>query len=95
MTIPEGQPDSEFLYNLCVNASVYRDLRRITVKPMTIPEITRALSIMHKVSDQDVVNIISVAVQASKNKTALIKARYHMFAKALEGAYITIGQHKN
>lgn len=94
MTIPEGQPDSEFLYNLCVNASVYRDLRRITVKPMTIPEITRSLRIMHKVSDQDVVNIISVAVQASKNKTALIKARYHMFAKALEGAYITIGQHK-
>lgn len=94
MTIPEGQLDAEFLYDLCVNASVYRDLRQITVKPMTIPEITHALCIMHEVSEQDVVNIISVAAQASKNKMALIKARYYMFAKALEGAYITIGQHK-
>ena len=25
---------------------------------------------------------------------ALIKERYHMFAKALEGAYITLGQRK-
>lgn len=27
MTISEGQPDAEFLYDLCVNARVYRDLR--------------------------------------------------------------------
>lgn len=94
MTIPEGKSDAEFLYDLCVNSSVYRDLRQIVIKPMTVPEITRALRIMHEVSEQDVVNIISVAVQASKNKMALIKARYHMFVKALEGAYITIGHHK-
>lgn len=42
----------------------------------------------------DVVNIISVVAQASKNKSVLIKVRYHMFAKALEGAYITVGTYK-
>lgn len=94
MTIPEGQLDAEFLYDLCINTSVYRDLRKIIVKPMTIPEITHALRTKYELSEQDVVNIINVAVQASKNKMPLIKARYHMFAKALEGAYITIGQHK-
>ena len=94
MQIQEGKPDAEFLYDLCVSASVYRDLRSITGRPMTIPEITRALRQMHDVSEQDVVNIISVAAQATKNKSALIKARYHMFAKALEGAYITLGQNK-
>lgn len=94
MAIPEQQSDSEFLYDLCVNSPVYRDLRRITIKPMTIPEIARALRIYHDISEQDVVNIISVATQASKNKMALIRARYHMFAKALEGAYITLGQNK-
>lgn len=94
ISIPEGQPDAEFLYDLCVNSPVYRDLRKITVKPMTIPEITRALRASHEITEQDVVNIISVAAQASKNKMALIKARYHMFAKALEGAYITLGQRK-
>lgn len=94
MQLPEHQPDAEFLYDLCVNASVYRQLRRIAVKPMTIPEITSALRQTHDVSQQDVVNIISVAAQAVKNKSALIKARYHMFAKALEGAYITLGPGK-
>ena len=61
---------------------------------MTIPEITRALRATHNVTQQDVANIIGVAAQASKNKSALIKARYHMFAKALEGAYVTLGQNK-
>lgn len=61
---------------------------------MIIPEITRALCQIHDVSEQDIVNIISVATQATKNKSALIKARYHMFAKALEGAYIILGKNK-
>ena len=94
LPIPDGIPDAEYLYDLCISASVYRDLRRITSHPMTIPEITRALRATHNVTQQDVVNIIGVAAQASKNKSALIKARYHMFAKALEGAYVTLGQNK-
>ena len=94
MIIPEGQSDSEFLYDLCVKSSVYRDLRKLTRQPKTISEITKGLSASHSVTRQDVVNIIGVASQASKNKSALIKARYHMFAKALEGAYITVGPHK-
>ena len=94
MTIPDGTSDSEFLYNLCVSASVYRELRRITSHPMTIPEITDALRRTYDVTQQDVVNIICVAALASKDKSALIKARYHMFAKALEGAYITLGENK-
>lgn len=94
MQIPEGKPDDEFLYDLCVSAPVYRNLRSITDRPMTISEITRILRQKYDVSEQDVVNIISVAAQATKNKSSLIKARYHMFAKALEGAYITLGQNK-
>ena len=94
MAIPEGMTDAEFLYDLCVNASVYRSLRRLATRPMTIPEITSALRTGHEVTEQDVVNIIGTAALASKNRSALIKARYHMFAKALEGAYITLGQHK-
>lgn len=94
MTIPEGISDSEFLYDLCLSSSVYRDIRRIKNYPMTIPQIVNALRTNHNVTQQDVVNIICVAALASKNKSDLIKARYHMFAKALEGAYITLGQNK-
>lgn len=94
MKVLEGQSDEEFLYDLCVRASVYRRLRSIIDRPMTIPEITGALRDFYDVTDQDIVNIISVTAQAVKNKSALIKARYHMFTKALEGAYITLGEHK-
>lgn len=95
MAIPEDQPDAEFLYDLCANASVYRQLRSITSKPMTIPAVTKALRRTHAVKEQDIVNIINVAAQAEKNKSVLIKARFHLFAKALEGAYITLGRHKH
>lgn len=91
---PEEMQEAEFLYELCVQSSVYRDLRSIAIRPMTIPEITRELKKTYDVTEQDVVNIISVAAQASRNKSALIKARYHMFVKALEGAYITLGINK-
>lgn len=93
-SFPEGKEDSEFLYDLCTDASVYRDLRKVTTYPQTVPEITERLKGIYDISEGDVVNIINVASQASKDKSALIKARYHMFAKALEGAYITIGRHK-
>jgi ATP-dependent helicase YprA (DUF1998 family) len=94
LSIPDGMSDAEYLYHLCIKSPVYRDLRRITRGPMTIPEITKELRKTHDVTQQDVVNLIGVAAQASMNKLPLIKARYHMFAKALEGAYVTIGQHK-
>ncbi|MDD5866969.1 MAG: DEAD/DEAH box helicase [Lachnospiraceae bacterium] len=94
MAVPDGQPDAEFLYDLCAGSTVYRDLRNIIKHPMTIPQITRSLNNTHAVTEQDVVNIIGVAAQAFRNKSALIKARYHMFTRALEGAYITIGKHK-
>lgn len=88
------QRTDEFLYDLCVNSTVYRELRKIVNKPMTISQITSELQHKFNITHQDVVNIISVATQANKNKTALIKARYHMFVKALEGAYITLGKDK-
>ena len=93
-TVPENCPDAAFLYDLCVNSSVYRALRKAAVKPMTVSYITKELNGQYDITEEDVVNIISVASLASKNKSALIKARYHMFVKALEGAYITLGSDK-
>lgn len=95
ITIPAGQSDAEFLYDLCVSSSVYRELRRIVNHPMTIPDIIKDFQKKYEITEQDVVNVIGVAVQALKNNSPLIKARYHMFAKALEGAYITLGKDKN
>ncbi len=94
LEMPQGMPVAEFLYDVCVNSSAYRNLRKAMKGPMTIPAIAEILHESDGASERDVVNIISVASQASKNKTPLIRARYHMFARAMEGAFITIGRHK-
>lgn len=88
--IPAGQKDEEYLYQLCLNSTAYCCLREVVKGPMTLPEITRGMNRHMAITEQDIVNIIRVAVQAEKDKSALMKARYHMFAKALEGAYITL-----
>lgn len=88
-------PDAEILYNLCLSSKVYRILREIVTKPMTVQEITHLMRTEVEVTEEDVINLISVAAQAEKNKSALIKARYHMFVRALEGAYITIDKEKH
>lgn len=94
ISIPAGQSDSEFLYDLCRRSSAYRVLRQVVNHPMTVAQIAEKMASVCSFTGQDVANLISVAVQAEKNKTPLLKARYHMFAKALEGAYLVLGKNK-
>lgn len=86
--------DEEILYDFCLSSSLYKVLRECISKPITVSELTESISETIPVTDSDVVNIISIASRAVKNKTALIKARYHMFIRALEGMYITLDEHK-
>ncbi|WP_027407181.1 DEAD/DEAH box helicase [Anaerovibrio sp. RM50] len=85
-----SQKDEEKLYDLFMSSGVYRELRRVAVGPMTVSEMSKQINRNIPVSEQDLVNIINVASRAEKNKAALIKARYHMFVRALDGAYISI-----
>ena len=86
--------DEVILYDLCLKSSIYRALRKVAVKPMTVAEITAQINEIVTVTEEDIVNLINVASRAEKNKTALLKARYHMFVKALEGAYISLEPNK-
>ena len=86
--------DAEIIYDLCLSTKLYRKLRECVTSPLTIREITSLVNNHIPVTEEDIVNLINVASRAEKNKTALIKARYHMFVRALEGAYISIGAHK-
>ena len=94
MHLKDGQEDSEFLYDLCLSSDVYRKLRSVVTHPLTIREITSELKNYFDVQEQDIINIVTVASQAGKNKSPLIRARYHMFVKTTEGAYITLGKIK-
>lgn len=87
--------DEEILFDLCISSRLYKVLRECATKPMTVREITSLVCNHILVEEDDIVNLINVASRAEKNKAALIKARYHMFVRALEGAYISIGTRKS
>lgn len=86
--------DSEILYDLCLQTEAYKVLRQCATKPYTVKELTNLMNQFININEQDLVNLINVAVKAEKNKMSLIKARYHMFARALEGAFITLNPTK-
>lgn len=90
-----NEADTEILYDLCISSTLYKALRECAVRPMTVREITSLVCNYQEVKEEDIINLINVASRAEKNKTALTKARYHMFIRALEGAYISIGPQKS
>ncbi len=94
MDIPQGVSDEQFIYDLCLNSSLYRAIRNVMAGPATIHELAEKLKENFDVSEQDIINFISVAVLGVKNNTALVKARYHLFTRAIEGAYITLNHNK-
>jgi len=89
-----SKSDEEIIYDLCLDSKQYRALRSVSTRAMTVSQITTLMRKYQNYTSEDVVNIISVASKGEKDKTALIKARYHMFIRALEGAFITVGRKK-
>lgn len=89
-----GKSDEEIIFELCLDSKQYRALRSVATRAMTVSQITSLMREYQNVTSEDVVNIITVASKGEKNKTSLLKARYHMFTRALEGAFITIGHEK-
>lgn len=86
--------DGEILYDLCRSSKAYKVLRECATKPMTVHEIASAMRNHMELKDEDLIHLIHVASKAEKGKTALIKARYHMFIRALEGAFVTLNSDK-
>lgn len=90
----EGSSDEEIIFDVCLRSAAYRALRECATEPMSINELAGKISERMDMSEEDIVNLITVASQGFRGKTPLIKARYHMFIKALEGAYSTLTKDK-
>ena len=82
--------DEAALFSLCVRSNAYRVLRNCALGPMTVGDLASRMRGVIPLEDSDLVNLVHVASRASKDGTPLIKARYHMFIRALEGAYTAI-----
>lgn len=87
----QAQTIAELLYDFLVQDSFYYKMRDLLkMEPVTIKSISNQL----KVSEIDLVAFVSIASKAEKNNIMLLDARYHMFIRALEGAYIVLGANK-
>lgn len=59
--------------------------------PLSVNELLQKLADRQfTLSKEELVAFINVCTRAEKGKVSLIKARYHFFVRALEGAYITL-----
>lgn len=83
---PNGD-DGEKLYELMLTSQLFARLRQESSATMEINALSKAMDI----SKQTLLDLVAVCTRAEKGKTALLKARIHYFVRALEGAYVTLG----
>lgn len=82
---PEGDA-GEKLYALFLHARLFALLRQAAAQPITVAQLCRALS----VTEEEVVDLVSLCARAERDGASLIKPRYHFFVRAMEGAYVTL-----
>lgn len=79
------------VYDLVLEDSNYWNVRSLLQKnPQTVYKMAEAL----ECSTHDLENFVTVAAYAYKNETMLLDAKYHMFMKASDSAFITLGNSK-
>lgn len=83
--------DEEKLFDLCLNSRIYEALRSVATGPMTLPELLGRIQPMTPIDEAAFEAFIQVCGRAARDGANLIRPRYHFFVRALEGAYITIG----
>ena len=86
---PNGDGD-EKIYEFLLHCDLFYRFRLATDAPRTIDEIQKLLGI----SKEELIDFVAACTAAEKDGTSLIKAKYHFFVRALEGAYITLGSPK-
>jgi len=77
----------ERLFNICNGSTQYHKIRSIASQPLTLSEISKEANMRQ----EELVTFIAACVRAvNGNGVPLVRARYHLFVRALEGAYITL-----
>jgi uncharacterized Zn finger protein len=88
----DAQNIPTLLYDFLIHDKFYYDIRNILKnEPVTIKTVSKQLS----VDESEIVAFVSIARKAEKNNIMLLDARYHMFVRALEGAYVVLGENKD
>lgn len=80
----------EYLYEILLKDDTFWSIKSFLNKPKTVKEICEKFDI----SECELAEFVSVASQAIKDRLKLFDARYHMFLRATDGVYITLGDCK-
>jgi len=90
-----GIQAGRFLHHLLVGDSRLRRLKKkLSEEPHDVREVSRIIFPKADDPDEALVHLVSVAVRArlGRDKAPLLPARYHVFAKALEGAFACLNR---
>lgn len=93
----DAADEDERLFELLLHSPLFGAVRGICSQsgPLSVNELLQKLADRQfTLSKEELVAFINVCTRAEKCKVSLIKARYHFFVRALEGAYITLNTPK-
>ncbi len=85
-----AKDSSEYLFDVLIKDTTFWKAKLFLNKPKTVKEICNYMSWKEK----DLSEFVDVASQAVKNRKKLFDSRYHMFIRATDGVFITLGKHK-
>lgn len=81
---------SEQVYDALINDTTFLDVKNYLSRPRKVSEISKIMGW----KDEDTESFVIVASKALRNGVHLFDARYHMFLRATESAFITLKPHK-
>ena len=90
---PEGD-DFEKLYELLLRSSLFCEFVNNTRLPVSVSTLQEIFGESRGLTKDQLIDFIEVCTKAEKEKSSLIKAKYHFFVRAIEGAYVTLNEPK-
>lgn len=81
---------SELIYDALINDTTFIKIKNYLARPRKVAEISKVMGWRN----EDTESFVIVASKALRNGVHLFDARYHMFLRATESAFITLKPHK-
>ena len=81
----------EYLFDLLRKDTTFWRIKNYLFEPKTV----KSLCLMLGWKDNEVSSFVNVASQATRQGTKLFDSRYHLFIRATDGVFVTLGNHKN
>ncbi|SMC67396.1 protein of unknown function [Oscillospiraceae bacterium] len=88
---PATSDYSELLFDLLIKDSTFWRVKLFLKTPQTVNDISGQFDW----DDDQLSAFINVASHASKSGKKLFDSRYHMFIRATDGVFVTLGNHKD